>query len=802
MAKSDFDIEEPQYNANTNINNNYTSNDFNNMNGNVNANMNTNTNTNYNGMNNVNGFANNFANVNNISNSNNYYSNNNVNNNVDNNYNNSNGVNNYYYDANNVNNPNTNNLNNYNNSNGVNNYYYDANNVNNPNTNNLNNYNNPNGVNNYYYDANNVNNPNTNNPNYYTQGTYLNNADVVFEDKVYLTPEEKVKDFVGGLNKKLLLFIGGVILAILIIILIIVLVISSVNSSYKAKVIVPDIVYMGETANVSVVSQGKKNLDQTKTKFSVSTINNSKDSDKKVVLRNSFSILNDEMKGKEITNSIVPIQEGISKLSVKSTLGKRKLANVEKEVAVCPSFDSNLLLFKTISLVKDTKHDLKIDFGEEICGRGVTYESSDAEVFTVSEKGQISALKVGKAILTIKKGSREISVNVEITEKTVGMTSFSVDPAKVQLQAGENVRLKIDYAPSNATSGSIMFRSSDDSVATVSDGGLVKAVGSGTTTISISAAPGNMRKDVTVVVTGGNVEVDGTEPTEITLNKSEINIIQGNTEKVLATVTPDAAKNKTLTWKSSDENIVTVDKNGVILARAEGTANVNVTTVNNISKTIKVNVIKMNEPVITASDKILSNRWHTKAYAINFTGAASGHVYYYGTSEDKITSSGNKVTISKDGVNTYYVKDCTVSCQENCKDKKVNGKIVKDDDGNVVKECKSDCNPKPVVCSAPVAYVSKLDTTKPQVLAVVGMENHAVKDDTVQIAFKDATSLVKQWCITNVDSASTCKWKNIQTMSNPVVNYTATYNDTYYVFAKDSAGNVSNGYKFDITNIE
>ena len=103
---------------------------------------------------------------------------------------------------------------------------------------------------------------------------------------------------------------------------------------------------------------------------------------------------------------------------------------------------------------------------------------------------------------------------------------------------------------------------------------------------------------------------------------------------------------------------------------------------------------------------------------------------------------------------------------------------------------------------SPVAYVSKLDTTKPQVLAVVGIENHAVKDDTVQIAFKDVTSLVKQWCVTNVDSASTCKWKNIQTMSNPVVNYTATYNDTYYAFAKDAAGNVSNGYKFDITNIE
>ena len=645
---------------------------------------------------------------------------------------------------------------------------------------------------------------NNNNVNYYNQGTYLNNADVVFEDKAYLTPEERVKDFVGGLNKKFLMFIGGIILAILIIILIIFLIIMHINSSYKAKVIIPDIVYMGETANISVVAQGKKDLDQTKTKFTVSTVNHTKNknNDKKVVLKKSFSVLNSEMKGKEISNSIVPIQEGISKLSVKSTLGKRKLANVEKEVVVCPAFTSDLLLFKSISLVKDTKHDLKIDFGEEICSRGITYESSDDQVFTVNEEGQVSAVKVGKAILTIRKGSREIPVNVEVTEKTVDMTKFSVDPAKVQLEAGQNVRLKIDHAPSNATSGSIMFRSSDDTVATVSDGGLIKAVGSGTATISVSAAPGNMRKDVTVIVTGGDTELDGTEPTEVTFNKTEINLVQGNSEKVLATVTPDAAKNKTLTWKSSDENIATVDKNGVILAKAEGATSISATTVNNISKTIKVNVTKMKEPIITASDKILSNRWHIKPYALNFTGAANGHVYYYGNGEAQTNNTGSKITVSKDGIVTYYVKNCTVSCQENCKDKKVKGKVVRDDNGNVVKECKSDCNPKPVVCSSPTAYVSKLDTTKPQVLAVVGIENHAVKDDTVQIAFKDVTSLVKQWCITNVDSASTCKWKNIQTMSNPVVNYTATYNDTYYAFAKDAAGNVSNGYKFDITNIE
>ena len=711
----------------------------------------------------------------------------------------------------NVEEPQYNNLNNNYNSNntGYNGYYDNLSNMN-YSSNNIN-YNDVNAVdnntnNNWGNNTTVGNNMNSINTNYYNQGSYYNNADVVFEDKAYLTPEERVKDFVGGLNKKFLVFIGVVIFAILVIALIIFAIISHINASYKAKVIIPDIVYMGETENVSVVAQGRKDLDQTVTKFKAYSMEEVKtDTGKTKKIKKNTRVLNfveEKVKGKDIYNTIIPNQEGSAIVEVESILGKRKLATVKKEVTVCPAFTSDLLLFKNISLVKDTNYDLKIDFGEEICGRNVTYESSNQDIFTINEEGRISALKVGKAILTLRKGSREISVNVDVTEKTVDMTSFSVVPSKIQLEAGENVRLKVNYAPLNATSGSILFRSSNDSVATVSDGGLIEAVGPGTTTITVSAAPGNMRKDVTVVVTGGDVEVDGTEPTEITLSKTELNLVQGNSEKILATVTPDAAKNKTLTWNSSDETVASVDKNGVVLAKSEGSTSISVSTYNNIIKTLKVNITKMKEPVINVSDKILSNQWHTKPYALNFSGAVNGYVYYYGQSEDQMTNKGNKSTISKDGITTYYVKACTVSCQENCKDKKANGRIVRDDNGNVVKECNSDCNPKPVVCSSPVAYVSKLDTTKPQVLAVVGIENHAVKDDTVQIAFKDVTSLVKQWCVTNVDSASTCKWKNIQTMSNPVVNYTATYNDTYYAFAKDAAGNVSNGYKFDITNIE
>ncbi|NOU74657.1 carbohydrate-binding protein, partial [Paenibacillus sp. LMG 31458] len=66
----------------------------------------------------------------------------------------------------------------------------------------------------------------------------------------------------------------------------------------------------------------------------------------------------------------------------------------------------------------------------------------------------------------------------------------------------------------------------------------------------------------------------------VTLSKTSMELEVGETEAIAATVTPEAAANKNVTWKSSNEAIVSVDQNGVVTANAEGTAIITVTTVN------------------------------------------------------------------------------------------------------------------------------------------------------------------------------------------------------------------------------
>ena len=91
--------------------------------------------------------------------------------------------------------------------------------------------------------------------------------------------------------------------------------------------------------------------------------------------------------------------------------------------------------------------------------------------------------------------------------------------------------------------------------------------------------------------------------------------------------------------------------------------------------------------------------------------------------------------------------------------------------------------------------------TKPKVVTVSGIDSVSEQQDIVQIVFNDDTSLVQKWCVTNKNSYASCKWKAIEAKASPVVNYTVSANGVYYAFAKDTAGNISDSYKFEIKNI-
>lgn len=86
--------------------------------------------------------------------------------------------------------------------------------------------------------------------------------------------------------------------------------------------------------------------------------------------------------------------------------------------------------------------------------------------------------------------------------------------------------------------------------------------------------------DVVCDVQSGKISVKAkpVATTGVTLNKETLSLNTGESETLIATVSPDNATNKTVSWKSSDSTVATVDNNGKVTAVKKGTATITVTT--------------------------------------------------------------------------------------------------------------------------------------------------------------------------------------------------------------------------------
>ena len=165
-------------------------------------------------------------------------------------------------------------------------------------------------------------------------------------------------------------------------------------------------------------------------------------------------------------------------------------------------------------------------------------------------------------------------------------TKVTLNPTQATLTSkGATTQLTATVEPGNATNKNVTWSSSDTSVATVDANGLVTAVANGTATITVTTEEGGLTATATITVnisSGGGDTPNPSEkkPTSISLNKTKDTLTsKGSTSQLIATVKPDDAANKNVTWKSSDTSVATVDANGLVTAVANGTATITATTV-------------------------------------------------------------------------------------------------------------------------------------------------------------------------------------------------------------------------------
>ena len=145
---------------------------------------------------------------------------------------------------------------------------------------------------------------------------------------------------------------------------------------------------------------------------------------------------------------------------------------------------------------------------------------------------------------------------------------------RLNLSASEWCYLSAEIFPFYATNPSVIYESDDPGVAVVDSSGLVTPVGIGTTTISAIAVDGGERDSCSVTVYAGVTGIT-VEPQEATLY---LDAAQTGLDTVVLTPVfiPDNAENQTVTYRSDDTGIATVDGNGVVSAVSAGTTSITV----------------------------------------------------------------------------------------------------------------------------------------------------------------------------------------------------------------------------------
>ena len=257
---------------------------------------------------------------------------------------------------------------------------------------------------------------------------------------------------------------------------------------------------------------------------------------------------------------VTAVKEGVATITAEAG-GKKATCEVKVSKKVVP-VTGITLNHRTLNLVEGETATLtaKVE-PEDATDKTVTWSSSDEKIATVVD-GVVTAVAEGSITVTAEAGGKTATCEVKVSKPVIEVTEIILDKTSLELNKGESETLTATVRPDDATYKDVTWRSSDEKIATVDENGKVTGVAAGDA--EITATAGDMEATCYVTV---KVPVES-----ITLDKTSLTLMEGESATLVATVKPDDATDKTVTWSSSDEKIVTVDKTGKVTAVKEGEA--------------------------------------------------------------------------------------------------------------------------------------------------------------------------------------------------------------------------------------
>ncbi len=289
--------------------------------------------------------------------------------------------------------------------------------------------------------------------------------------------------------------------------------------------------------------------------------------------------------------NVTALSLGTSAITITAKSNPEVKATINVTVVATPAGSITLNKTETTLKATETVDLVATILPETTTDKSITWKSSDEAIATVDANGKVTAVAVGKATITATAASG-ISVECAITVVetpaggiTIDKDALGITGDNLEMHVGDVKAIKVTVTPETTTDKAVIYSSENPAVASVDEIGNVTALNLGTTTITIVA---KSNPDVKATI---NVTVVATPAGSITLNKTAATLKATETVDLVATILPEATTNKSVTWKSTNEAIATVDDNGKVTAVAVGKATITATAASGISATCEITVV-------------------------------------------------------------------------------------------------------------------------------------------------------------------------------------------------------------------
>ena len=298
---------------------------------------------------------------------------------------------------------------------------------------------------------------------------------------------------------------------------------------------------------------------------------------------------------------------------------------------------------------------------ENADNKDVTWSSSNEAVASVNENGLVTAKNAGTATITVTTEDGGKTAECAITVEAVPVQQIKLEPVSTTLPLGKTLALKSQVLPENATNPGITWTSSEPSIASVDADGTVKALKTGTVTITAAAVDGSGitgTSEITVIV----IPVTG-----IKLNRTTASIQDDGTMTLHAEVLPADATYKTITWRSDNPQVAAVDAKGKVTAVKTGTARIIATSADGKKQAVCT-------VTVTPPDKAANAVALNKKIGIFWNAKKKSMIVSWGKAPD---ADGYEVYAAECGTSMKLIKTITSPKPRSFTLKKVNGRKLK-----------------------------------------------------------------------------------------------------------------------------